>query len=64
MIERRSGAGFLREALHAVMVRRERRRQDLDRDDSIQPGIFCAIHFAHSARAEQRLDLVRPQLRS
>ena len=64
MIERRRGAGFLREALHAVRVRGERRRQNLDRDVAIQPGIFCAIHFAHAARADQRLNLVGAQLRS
>ncbi len=62
MIQRGCGSGFLREALHAVTVRREGRRQNLDRDGAIQPGILCAIHFAHSARAEQRLDLVRSQL--
>ncbi len=38
MIERRGSARFLREALHAVTVGREGRRQDLDGDDSIQPA--------------------------
>ena len=62
MIQRRRGACFLREALHAVAVSRKRCWQNLDGNGAVQPRIVGAIHFAHSARADQGLDLVRPQL--
>jgi hypothetical protein len=60
MIEGRRRPCFLGKALHPVMVRGERRRQDFDRHNPIQPGILCAIHLAHPPRANKRLDLVRP----
>ena len=59
MIQCRCRSRFLREALHAVTVRGKRCRQNLDGYGPIQPGIVRAIHFAHPARAEQRLDFVR-----
>ena len=64
MIERSCGSRFLGEALHAVLIRRERCRQDFDGHGAIQPRIFGAIHFAHATRTDQRLDFVGPQLRS
>ncbi len=64
VIERRRSSGLLRKALHAVRVRREGRGENLDGHGAVQAGIFCAIHFAHAAGADQRLNLVRAQLRS
>jgi len=46
MIQRRCRSRFLRESLQAVTVRREGRRQNFDRDSTIQPGIMGSIHFA------------------
>jgi len=37
------------------------RRQDFDRDDSFQAGIFGAIHLSHSARTHSGNDLVGAQ---
>jgi len=56
--------GFALEALFQIRAGKKMLPQDLDRHVAPQPGIARAIDFAHSARTEQRLDLVRPQLRS
>src|SRR5580704_17716 len=36
-------------------------RQNFNRDRALQPGVERAIHFAHAARAEERLDFVRAE---
>jgi hypothetical protein len=38
--------------------------EDLDGDIAAQPQIAGAVHFAHSARAQRRKNLVRPELGS
>ena len=58
MIERCEQSCFAFEARQAIGVRRERRRQDLQRDVAPELGIARAIHFAHPAGPEQRDDLV------
>ena len=64
MIERREQLRFALEARHAVGVRRERRRQDLQRDVAIQLRVARAIHFAHSPGAEGREDFVGAEARA
>ena len=38
--------------------------RDFDGDFSVEPGVHSAIHFAHPARAEWRLDAVGAELRT
>ena len=64
MIERCEQPCFAFEARHAIGVRRERRRQDLQRDVATQLRIACAIHFAHPAGAEGREDFVGAEARA
>ncbi len=44
-----------------VQVRRQMRREDFNCYGALQPGIAGQIHFAHTARAEEGLNFVRPQ---
>ena len=37
------------------------RRQDFDRDGSIESGVLCALDFAHAARTQWRLDFIRAE---
>ena len=50
--------GLSLEATEAVFVLGKVSRQDLDRHLAAQVGVVREIHFAHSAGAEQRLDLI------
>jgi hypothetical protein len=52
MIQRSQDLSFALEARHAVGIRGERRRQNLDRDIAIELGITGAINLAHAALAE------------
>lgn len=54
--------GFLLEAAQAVRVLGESGREHLDGNVAAQPGIARAVNLPHAARADQRDDLVRPQL--
>src|SRR4029077_9693265 len=58
MIERRGGARFLLEAVHALAVRSKRREDNLDRDVARETRIARAIDLAHAAGPEQSQDLV------
>jgi hypothetical protein len=42
----------------------EARREDLQRDDAAEPRVARAVDLPHPARAERRLDLVRPETRA
>src|SRR6185503_11445717 len=42
----------------------ELRRQDLDGDAAVEPGVACAVDLPHPARAERRNDLVWTEARS
>lgn len=42
----------------------EMRGQDLDRDGAVEARITRAIHFAHAARAQPRLDFIRSEVRA
>jgi len=56
---------FALEARHSVGVPGKRLGQDFDRHVAVQTRIRSAVHFAHSARADLRLNaIVRDGLRS
>jgi hypothetical protein len=40
------------------------RRQNLDRDRTLQPSISRAIDLAHAARAQRGDDFIRPEFRA
>ena len=56
--------GLLLEAPEAVRVAGKGGREHLDGNVAAEPGIARAVNLSHAARADQRADLVRPQLRS
>ena len=58
MIEGGEQLGFALEARHAIRIGREGGRQHLQRDVAVQFRVPRAAHFAHSAGAELRRDLV------
>src|SRR5579871_2487178 len=53
---------FLLKPAQAPWILRERFGQDLDGHVTPQACIACAIHFAHSSRADERDNFIRPQL--
>ena len=61
MVQRSDGLRFLLEPAEAVLIVRQRRGQNLDGDFAPQPPVARAIHLAHSARADERLNFVRPK---
>jgi hypothetical protein len=64
MVERGERLGLALEPRHPFRVARERVRQHLDRDVTLQPRVACTIHLAHSARAEQGNDVVGAEARA
>ena len=60
MVQRRGRARFLLEARDAIR-RGQVGRQDFDRDRALQPRVLGTVHLPHAARAEERLQDVRPQ---
>ena len=62
VVERRRRARLLLEALQAVRVLRERRRQHLDRDLAPEPRVLRPVDLSHPAGAERREDLVGAEL--
>ena len=54
VIERGDRPRFALEPFAELRIRCERRRQDFDRDDAIQPGVAGLVDLAHAARTEQR----------
>ncbi len=54
--------GFAFETLLANGIIRKRRRQNLDRNSTIEPRVALAKHFAHAARAQRRDNLIRTKL--
>ena len=61
MIQRRNGAGFPFEALLRFGIGREMRRQNFHSDRALEPRVAGAVHLAHAARAERRLNFIRPK---
>ena len=56
MIERRQDLGFAGEPGQALRVERDRLRQHLDGDVSLQRAVARAIHLAHPTDAEETDD--------
>jgi hypothetical protein len=56
MIERREHLGLPLKSREPLGIRREHRRQHLDRDLTLQPGVRRAIHLAHAAGTKWRDD--------
>ena len=63
VIQRRNSAGFALEALPGIKIGGKMRRQDLDRDGAIQARVPGAIHLAHAASAQRRLNFIGPEFR-
>ena len=61
MIQAGDGAGLALQALPQVRTIGQLRRQDLDCDDPVEPRIPRAVDLPHSAGADGREDLVRPE---
>jgi hypothetical protein len=61
MVQRRDGAGFPFESFAEVRVARKARREDLDGDCPIEPGVPGSIDLAHSAFAQLGEDFVRAE---
>ena len=64
MVEQARGARLLLEAAQPVGVGREGGGQDLDRHIARQARVAGAVDLAHSSRAQERGDLVGPDLGS
>src|SRR6185369_7268485 len=62
MVQCGGGARLLCESLQTVPVGGQRSWQYLDCHSPVQPRIMGAIHFAHSACADRRLNFVRAEL--
>ena len=60
MVQAGDGARLALEPLAQIRLVSEMSRKDLDRDDSIEPRIAGAIHFAHSSRTDGGEDFVGP----
>ena len=54
MVERRQHLRFAAEPRQAFGIAGDRGQQHLDRDVAMQFRIACAIHFPHSAGADER----------
>jgi hypothetical protein len=61
MRELRDRARFPVEALAELWVAREARRQNLDRDGSIEPRVARFVDLTHAARADKGDDFVRTE---
>ena len=58
MVQRREHPRFALEARESIGMARERRRQNLDRDIAPELRVVRTVHFAHAARAEQRVQAI------
>jgi hypothetical protein len=64
MIQGRDGASFALEALLGLRIFRKMRREYLDGYGAVKARVAGAIHFAHAAGTERRLNFVRTKLRA
>lgn len=62
MIEARRRFRFLHEAMHALIVRGEFRRQDFQRDGSFESRIVGQVDLAHPTGAELGSNLIVPEI--
>jgi len=58
VIESRSCLGFAAEALQGGAVVRQRLGQELQCDETVQPGVLSLVHHTHAAAAERFSDAV------
>ncbi len=61
IVQRGCGVCFALEALLRIGISGETRRQNLDRDVSIETRVSGTVNFAHSAGANGRFDFIRAQ---
>ena len=61
MVESPGGPSLLLEARQSLGIRGDSRRQDLDRHVTFDARIPRAIDLAHTARAKETDDLIRPE---
>ncbi len=61
MIQRGRSLSFVHEPPPAVGIGDLVRRQNLQRNKAIEPGVARLPHLAHASRAEQRDDFVRAE---
>ena len=61
-VQSRRGVGFPAESPLKVLVLRQIRGQDFDRDDPVGDGVVGTPYLAHPARAQQRHQPVAPKL--
>jgi hypothetical protein len=59
MIQAGYGLCFALKALLANWIRGALRRENLDRDGSLQPRVAGTIHLSRSVRAQRREDFIR-----
>jgi hypothetical protein len=64
MAERGERLRLAGEAGEAIRVTREDLGKDFDCDVAVERGISRAVHLAHPAHADERLEYVRPQPRA
>src|SRR2546428_13010161 len=58
MIERRRGSCFLSEAPHAVLIRGEVSRKNLERNLAVKFGVLCEINLTPATRTELGNDAI------
>jgi hypothetical protein len=64
VVERRQDLGFAFKAGQPLGVLREGLGKDFDRHFAGEPSVLGAVHFAHTARADGRENLVGTQASS
>ncbi len=62
MIQRRNSARLALEPLLGLRILRKMRRQNLDSHGAVEARVARAIHLAHAARSERRLDFIGTKL--
>ena len=64
MVEAGNGAGFAFESLANFGSVGQPLWENFDGDSAVKARVACAVHFAHAAGAERRLNFVRAEFRS
>ena len=64
MIQRGNGPGLALHALFQFRRRRKMRGENFDRNGTIEARVEAAVNFSHAARAQRRLDFIRPKFRA
>jgi hypothetical protein len=64
VLERGNSFGLALHALLQFRVRGKMRRQNLDGNGAVEPGVLGPIHLTHATRAERRFDFVGAKSRA